>query len=289
MLCDYEIERYLPRVLNIIGKNQRILRQRGVGLDLVQTLSGSFQLENDTIEANCYANLLCNFLFNSNKIDASGKMQVHVALVELLINAIEHGNCGVTYSEKSAWLEDGNMMRDLIAKKCQDPAVHRKRVLFEYTIGSDRSTFLIADEGDGFDWRSHAHTDSPQVEEGEASARSIENVYALHGRGIKMTRQYTKNLRYNERGNEVRFEVEHHADCLSTKPGLFEAITPITVKPGDIVFREGEAGDFLYYIAKGRYDVIYGDSVVSSLSADDILMGEMAFLLTIAGLLQFAR
>jgi anti-sigma regulatory factor (Ser/Thr protein kinase)/CheY-like chemotaxis protein len=274
MLVDYEIDRYLPRILNIIGRNQRILCQRGVGVDLVQTLSGSFQLENDTIEANCYANLLCNYLFNSNKIDAGGKMQVHVALVELLINAIEHGNCGVTYAEKSAWLEEGNIMRDLIAQKCQDPVVRAKRVLFEYTIAPDRSTFFIADEGLGFDWRRHAPSESHH-----ASDHLPDNLHALHGRGIKMTRRFTKNLRYNDRGNEVRFAIEHQGDDLSTRPGLFENIPPIAVAPGEIVFREGEAGDFLYYIAKGRYEVIVRDVVVSTLSADDILMGEMAFLL----------
>jgi hypothetical protein len=95
-LADYEIDRYLPRVLNIVSQNRRILSQRGVGLDLVPTLSGSFQLENDTIVANCYANLLSNFLFNSNKVDGGGKMQVQMALVELLVNAVEHGNCGIT-------------------------------------------------------------------------------------------------------------------------------------------------------------------------------------------------
>ena len=273
-LTDYDIERYLPRILRIVGKNQRILCQRGIGLDLVQTLSGSFQLKNDALEANCYANLLCNFLFNTNKIDAGGKMYVSVALVEMLINAIEHGNCGISYAEKSAWLEEGNMMRDLIAKKCQEPAVRGKRVLFEYTIAPDKSTFFIADEGIGFDWRGQV---APPTPAGAADPGG--SVHALHGRGIKMTRKYTKNLRYNDNGNEVRFEVEHQADGLSRKPGLFENIAPTIVKPGDIVFHEGEPGDFLYYIAKGRYDVIVGDAVVASLSADDILMGEMAFLL----------
>jgi CheY-like chemotaxis protein len=276
-LVDYDVERSLPRVLNIIGKNQRILCQRGIGLDLVQTLSGSFQLENDTIEANCYANLLCNYLFNTNRIDARGKMQVHIALVELLINAIEHGNCGVTFAEKSAWLEEGNLMRDLIAQRSQDPAVNRKRVLFEYTITQDKSRFLIADEGKGFDWRARAAADA--AADLEPDFDPLEDFQALHGRGIKMTRQYTKNLTYNEKGNEVCFEIEHQSDGLGTKPGLFDNIMPTAVKPGDIVFHEGEAGDFLYYIAKGRYDVICGGTVVSSLSADDILMGEMAFLL----------
>lgn len=267
-LAEDDLEKYLAKILGIIVKNQRILFQRGIGFDLVQSLSGSYQLHNDTLEANCYANLLCNFLYNANKIDAAGKMHISIALTEMLINGIEHGNCGITYTEKSAWLEDGNMMRDLIAKKCADPHVDAKRVLFEYTIAPAKSTFLIADEGPGFDWR--ALKDPAKTE----------NVLALHGRGIKMTRKYTKNLTYNDQGNQATFEIEHQADCANAQPALFEHIAPLLVQPGDTVFREGEPGDFLYYIAKGRFDVIVKDAVVASLSADDILMGEMAFLLS---------
>lgn len=266
-LADDDIERYLPKILGIIVKNQRILYQRSFGADLVQTLSGSFQLHNDTTEANCYANLLCNFLYNANKIDADGKMHVNIALTEMLINGIEHGNCGITYTEKSAWLEEGNMMRDLIAKKCEDAAVAAKRVTFEYTVAPDKSTFHIADEGPGFDWR--ALKDPAKTE----------NLSALHGRGIKMTRRYTKNLQYNDAGNSVTFDIEHQADCANGAPAVFDNIPPITVKPGDVVFQEGEPGDFLYYIAKGRFEVIKNGEAFTSLSADDILMGEMAFLL----------
>jgi CRP-like cAMP-binding protein len=94
-----------------------------------------------------------------------------------------------------------------------------------------------------------------------------------------MTRQYTKNLQYNDRGNEVTFEVEHLPDCVNAVPGLFQNIDPVHVQPGQVVFQEGESGDFLYYIAKGRYEVIVGGDQVATLRPDDIFMGEMSFLL----------
>ncbi|MCK5198136.1 MAG: cyclic nucleotide-binding domain-containing protein, partial [Spirochaetales bacterium] len=37
--------------------------------------------------------------------------------------------------------------------------------------------------------------------------------------------------------------------------------------------------NFLYYIASGRYKVIFNNKVVGSLSPADMFMGEMAFLL----------
>jgi hypothetical protein len=262
-----ELERYLPKILDIVGRNRRILLQRGIGSDLMQTLSGSYRLDNDTLEATCYANLVCNFLFNTNRIDAGGRMGVNLALTEMLINAIEHGNCGITYEEKNAWLEEGNTMRSLIVARCRDPQVAARRVLFEYTIAPERSTFLVADEGEGFDWR---HV---------ADGREEDALQRLHGRGITLTRQYTQNLRYTEKGNAVTFEIEHLRDCTNMVPAVFEDRPPIHVNPGDIVLEEGAAGDFLYYIAKGHFDVIVRGDVVMTMSADDIVMGEMAFLL----------
>lgn len=266
-LVDEELEKFLPRILENIVNNQRILFQRTIGADLVQTVSGSYVLGNNLLEAHCYANLLCNYLYNANKIDAAGKMHTNLALTEMLINAIEHGNCGISYQEKGAWLDDGNLMSSLIEKKCQDPAIRDRRVVFEYTITPEKSRFFIADEGEGFNWRS---VQDPAKKE---------HVQELHGRGIKLTRKYTKNLTYNEKGNEASFEIDHLRDCANTAPALFQGVAPTPVKAGDVIFREGEGGDFLYYIAKGRYEVSVKGQVVDELSPDDIFMGEMSFLL----------
>lgn len=262
-----DLERRLPKVLNIIDNNRRILFQRGISTDLVRTFSGSFQLQNDTVVANCYVNLVCNYLFGADKIDADGKAAIHIALTEMLLNAIEHGNCGITYDEKGAWLAEGNSMSALIAKKCLDANVAARRVHFDYTIAPDKSTFVIADQGDGFDWRKqHDAVSSGRFEE-------------LHGRGIRMTLRYTKNLQYNDKGNAVTFEVEHAPECLNATPALFENMPPMRVKKGDVVIRQGEQSDYLYYIARGHFDVLVNDAPVSTLSPDDILMGEMSFLL----------
>jgi hypothetical protein len=171
-LIDDELEKYLPRIFDIIDKNKRILYQRAIGADLLGTISGSYKLDNNLIEAHCYANLLCNYLYNANRIDVRGKMHINLALTEMLINAIEHGNCGITYDEKGAWLDAGNTMSGLIEKKCGDDAIRARRVVFEYTITPTRTTFTIADEGQGFDWR-RLRDPSRQ-----------ENVQELHGRGI---------------------------------------------------------------------------------------------------------
>lgn len=265
-LADDDLQRQLPKVLGIILQNKRILFHR-LGAALAPVIAGSYKLHNDTVEANCYVNLVCNYLFNANKIDDQGKMFVHVALTEMLLNGIEHGNCGISYDEKGAWLENGGAMSALIKEKCKDPVVAAKHVLFEYTITPTKSTFLIADEGPGFDWRK------------QQDAITSGNLEELHGRGIRMTRKYTKNFRYNDKGNEVHFEIEHSKEYANTMPSLFQNIEPVAIPAGTTVFREGEIGDFLFYIVKGTFEVLVKGVKVSTLSPDDIFMGEMSFLL----------
>jgi anti-sigma regulatory factor (Ser/Thr protein kinase) len=233
----------------------------------VRNISGSFKLENDPLEASCFANLISNFLCNSNRIGQEEKPVLTTAIFEMLMNAIEHGNCGITYEEKTAWLENGEPIQKLIGLKNREPAVAAKRVTFEYAILPECARFFVADEGTGFDWRGFVS--------GERKAADLE----LHGRGIVMAKHLMRNLHYNETGNEVSFEIAYPEEVSVRTPSLFRFIGPQSVRPGQVVFQNGDPGNFMYYIVKGQYDVVVNDRVVSTLSPDDVFMGEMSFLL----------
>ncbi|NLI76038.1 MAG: cyclic nucleotide-binding domain-containing protein [Candidatus Riflebacteria bacterium] len=258
----------LAKILEIVRNNRRLLYQVDLTSDLVRDISGSFQLGNDLIEVSCYANLLANFLFASKRIDLEQKNALVMILVEMLVNAVEHGNCGISYDEKTAWLATGRNMHELVESRNQDPAIARRRVLFEYVLGPEAASFLVADEGAGFDWRSRlGGADAPP---------SLE----LHGRGITLTQAWTRDLRYNEKGNEVRFAVAYSTSGTPLTPAAFRELRHLEVKTGDEVFRAGDPSDSLYYIVKGRFEVIApSGEVVGMLAPDDLFMGEMSFLL----------
>ncbi len=256
-----------PRVLGIVLENRRLLLQRVIGRELVPNVGGTFRIENDPAEAYCHQGLLVNFLFNTNRIDAETKTALSFSLQEMLLNAIEHGNCGITYEEKSSWLDRGRPILELVAARNEDPVIADRRVVLEYCIDPDRSRFRIADEGEGFDWR---------------QARDVSQMEALmraHGRGIAMTKAVTENLRWNEKGNEVCFDVPHQLDETSATPGLLANIAPRDIEADEVVFREGDPGDFLYFIVRGRYEVLVGERKVAELTPEDLFLGEMAFLL----------
>ena len=40
------------------------------------------------------------FLFNAKKIDSQGKFNLQLALTEMLMNGVEHGNCAIGFDRK---------------------------------------------------------------------------------------------------------------------------------------------------------------------------------------------
>ncbi|MBN1576272.1 MAG: cyclic nucleotide-binding domain-containing protein [Chitinispirillaceae bacterium] len=267
VVSSEEIEEIVPKIMGIIKSNRQILFQRVIGMDIPSNISAAIQLENDLHASSCYANLLANFLYTTNKIDRDGKTRFAMVMHELLTNAIEHGNCGITYDEKTRELEREGDIQRLIRNRCTDPVIAKRRVLFEYTITDESSKFRIADQGVGFDWRA------------VPDPTSETNCLMSHGRGILMARAFTKSLSFNEKGNLVEFEVAHTLPEHCVMPGIFRDIEPTIVAAGDVILREGDISDFIFYIVSGRFEILVGEHTVSTLSEEDIFLGEMSFLL----------
>jgi anti-sigma regulatory factor (Ser/Thr protein kinase) len=262
-----KLQDYFGRLLRILSQNRGILFQRDLHFLLQSNLSGSFVLENDPFDLVTYSNLLANFLYNSNLIDHEQKVRFHVALMELLLNAIEHGNCKISYQEKSAWLEAGKDILDLVREKNRDSAVCKKKVYLTYRITPKKSTFNIRDEGEGFDWKAQKATIGAQ------------GLNEMHGRGIAMASLYLGDLNYNASGNEVSFEIRHATGEGKVVPKVFSDQQEVAFQDGEVVFTQGEKSSCLYYIASGQFEIIANGKRVSTLGPQDIFLGEMSFLL----------
>ncbi len=267
-LTTIQLDRALGKIMEIIVNNRRLLHQVDLTSDLVRDISGSFRLTNDLLEVTCYANLLGNFLFASNRIDLEQKNGLVMVLVEMLVNAVEHGNCGISFEEKTAWLESGRFARDLIEERCRDPKIGARTVLFEYVLRPEGARFLIVDEGDGFDWRKRL--------EHPLDDASLD----LHGRGLSLARGWTQDLAFNEKGNELTFSMAYRKTGTPFTPTPFRELRQLELTAGQEVFKAGDPSDSLYYIVKGRFEVINSSGVVvGTLSPDDLFVGEMSFLL----------
>jgi anti-sigma regulatory factor (Ser/Thr protein kinase) len=113
--------------------------------------------------------------------------RVTVGLTELIINAVEHGNLGITYREKADLLEAGRFDTE-IERRLADPDLARRRVRVTLCRDAEVVTARIEDEGDGFDWRPFNDYDPDRALDpnghGIAIARGVSfDDVTYHGRG----------------------------------------------------------------------------------------------------------
>jgi len=121
-------------------------------------------------------------------------MSTVIGLTEILVNAVEHGNLGITYEEKSQ-LNAAGQWETEVTRRLSLPENATKHVEVQMTRENGCVRFTIRDQGPGFDWQRFIDIDP---------ARAFDN----HGRGIVIARTLSfDTLEYHGCGNEVVAEV----------------------------------------------------------------------------------
>jgi anti-sigma regulatory factor (Ser/Thr protein kinase)/CheY-like chemotaxis protein len=120
--------------------------------------------------------------------DRPDRLRVAVALEEALVNAIVHGNLEVP--SKLRERGDDSFERAIMERKTTAPYSDR-RARLAATFRPGEVTFVVADEGPGFD-----PTDVPDPTDPE-------NLAKPHGRGLLLMRTFMDEAHHNVRGNEV--------------------------------------------------------------------------------------
>ena len=115
-------------------------------------------------------------------------ISVAVGLLELFVNAIEHGCLGIGHSEKGELLERGHLNAEIIRRRAL-PEFVANFVTVEFHRQQDELHFVIRDPGKGFDHQAF-------VADTEAHDKK-------HGRGITMAKSCFDELKYHDCGNEV--------------------------------------------------------------------------------------
>jgi CheY-like chemotaxis protein len=111
-------------------------------------------------------------------------------LNELLVNAVEHGNLGITYSEKTQLVLGGTWFQE-VERRLEAPEYRDKLARLSFKAGKDAFAVTIKDEGDGFDWTKYVEL-------------SPDRATDPHGRGIAASRLMSfDSMEYLGTGNEV--------------------------------------------------------------------------------------
>jgi len=259
-----EFENHATQIIRILEKNVFFLQKPYLTNITKHDEKGEFISDTDPFEIVFYANLLNTYLYNTDRISTYDRSSLQCVMMELLLNAIEHGNCGISYEEKTEWLSKGRNMLDLIATKRKDPKIAKKKIKICYHIHKNTTKISIEDEGDGFNWKK----------------RMTEEISpSTHGMGIRMSMGMVKNLEYNEKGNKVFFEIETQQNTTNFTPVILKSQEIVWCRHMQVVCRENEETNNLFYISSGRFAVYVNDRLVSVLTPSDVFIGEMAFLL----------
>ncbi len=265
-LNEHEVDRNLGRVIRILGEKRDFLNYDGI-IKKITALSGELVLQTDLLLVQYYSSLFSNYLFKEGFVDRGKKYSVKLALEELLTNAMEHGNAGMTYEEKTRLQEQGRSVQDFVEERMRREPWKDRKVTLGYSISPLSSRFTITDAGQGFDT---SRLPDP---------RKQETIDLSHGRGIFLARSGADTLEYNGKGNEVRVEFSHNGKAERTIPPGFIQNEPRHLEPSDVVFWENTSGDHIYYIVSGEYEVYVGGKRIARLTPADVFMGEMSFLL----------
>jgi CheY-like chemotaxis protein len=130
-----------------------------------------------------------------------------LGLSELLINAVEHGNLGIDYAEKSQ-LKREDRWESEIERRLALPENARRFASLAFVVDPAEIAFTIRDCGQGFDWRGYLDLDPSRA-------------YDPNGRGIALARHLSfSSLEYQGSGNTVCARVTRSRDAVQDQERL---------------------------------------------------------------------
>ena len=118
----------------------------------------------------------------------SASSRVAVALEECLLNAIIHGNLGVSSAAREQ--DEADYYREIDSRRQQFPFSDR-RIKLSAQISGTEASFVVQDEGAGFDINQVPDPTNP------------ENLFRVSGRGILLMRSFMTTVHFADGGRKV--------------------------------------------------------------------------------------
>ncbi len=120
--------------------------------------------------------------------DETDAMRVATGLDEALLNAFYHGNLEISSKLKE---EDHDAFYDLTKQRLQEAPYCDRCITVNVKFTSDQATFVISDEGPGFNPKALPDPTDPEFLERPS------------GRGMLLMRSFMDDISFNDKGNQV--------------------------------------------------------------------------------------
>ncbi|MBI1291872.1 response regulator [bacterium] len=188
-------------IVSILDKYSSVLKSRELRAEVHQRVVSReliLRVENRLGLASEVADFLVTEAGNAISREVRGG--IHLGLYELIVNAIEHGNLGISFDEKRRCLmESPYRLNELVQRRSIEPERVGRVVTIAFRMDQSHCEWVIEDQGDGFDW-----TAVPNPLE--------DNDEALNGRGIFLARYQFDEMHYLGVGNRVKVIKHRGAD-----------------------------------------------------------------------------
>ena len=194
-----DLAEVVRRVLTI----SQTQRKQARILNRIKRSDTEFEIENDRdLVLSLSSHLQQNFSAMRICGDADC-MRVGVALEEALLNAFYHGNLEVSSKLREADHQD---FLDLAQERCKRAPYKDRRISVSASFSRSEATFVIRDEGPGFDISTLPDPTSPEC------------IERPHGRGLMLMRTFMNEVTYNAIGNQVRMVKRATRDDSDVEP-----------------------------------------------------------------------
>ena len=121
--------------------------------------------------------------------DEAGRLQIGIALEEVLLNAMFHGNLELSSSLREA---DKPTYHEVARVRAQESPFRERRIFVDASFSPSGAEFKIRDQGPGFDPKTLPDPTDPA------------NLHQVSGRGLLLIHAFMDAVAFNDSGNEVR-------------------------------------------------------------------------------------
>lgn len=163
-------------------------RDQGRLQDCIAESEWRFVLDNDKNLIAPLVEQIRRELARAKICDENSRTRQSIALHEALMNAIDHGNLELSSAMRE---EDDPAYQRLGETRRSEPPYRDRRVYVHVKISRDAATYVIRDEGPGFD---------PTKLPDPTDPANLERVY---GRGLLLVRTFMDSVSHNSTGNEI--------------------------------------------------------------------------------------
>lgn len=140
---------------------------------------------------------LTSILTATDSCDTKSAGLIEIAVHESLVNAVEHGNLGLSSKLKAASADEPDEFSAVREARLNDEHYASRKIRVRFQLDSAKMEVEISDQGRGFDHGRIMANLSRRIEP--------ESLTDCHGRGLLMVACCMDDVSFNETGNRITF------------------------------------------------------------------------------------